>query len=88
MAALSSGESHLHWGSVSAANLGAIAEGADLVFIAGFVNRLTGMFVANPKITGPEELKGKRIGVNSLSGGGWIFTVLTLDLLGDRARTG
>jgi NitT/TauT family transport system substrate-binding protein len=82
MTALSSGESHFHWGSVSAANLGAISEGAELVFVAGFVNRLTGMFVANPRITKPEELKGKSIGVNSLSGGGWIFTVLTLDYWG------
>src|ERR1043166_4304 len=39
MAALSSGETQFHGGSVSAANLGAIAEGADLVFVAGFVNR-------------------------------------------------
>src|SRR6266550_2840787 len=82
MAALSSGESFMHWGSVSGANLGAIAEGADLVFVAGFINRLTGMFVANPKISSPMELKGKSIGVNSLSGGGWIFTMLTLDYWG------
>jgi NitT/TauT family transport system substrate-binding protein len=82
MAALSSGETQFHWGSVSAANLGAISEGADLVFVAGFVNRLTGMFVANPKISSPMELKGKSIGVNSLSGGGWIFTMLTLDYWG------
>jgi hypothetical protein len=33
MAALISGESLMHWDSVSAANLGAIAEGADLVAI-------------------------------------------------------
>ncbi len=79
MAALSSGETQLHWGSVSAANLGAIAEGAELVFVAGFINRLTGMFMANPKITSPMELKGKSVGVNSLSGGGWIFSMLTLD---------
>ena len=79
MAALSSGETQFHWGSVSGANLGAIAEGADLVFVAGFINRLMGMFVANPKIKSPAELKGKYIGVNSLSGGGWIFTMLTLD---------
>jgi len=32
MSALSSGETQFHWGSVSGANLGAIAEGADLVF--------------------------------------------------------
>jgi len=79
MAALSSGESLLHWGSVSAANLGAIAEGADLVFVAGFINKLTGAFAANPKIKTPAELKSKSLGVNSLSGGTWIFTMLALD---------
>jgi NitT/TauT family transport system substrate-binding protein len=79
MSALSSGESQVHWGSVSAANLGAIAEGADLVFVAGFINKLTGTFVANPKIKSPAELRGKAVGVNSLSGGAWIFTMLTLD---------
>ena len=67
MAALSSGESLLHWGSVSAANLGAIAEGADLVFLAGFINRLTGTIAVNPKIKTPTELRGKSLGVNSLS---------------------
>ena len=80
MAALSSGESLMHWGSVSAANLGAIAEGADLVFVAGFINRLTGVFAANPKIKtpgGPERARAS--GVNSLSGGTWIFTMLALD---------
>jgi NitT/TauT family transport system substrate-binding protein len=79
MSALSSGESLLHWGSVSGANLGAIAEGADLVFVAGFINKLSGTFVANPKIKSPAELRGKSVGVNSLSGGAWIFTMLTLD---------
>src|SRR5262247_3559118 len=82
MSALSSGESQFHWGSVSGANLGAIAEGADLVFIAGFINRLTGMFMANSKIKTPADLRGKSIGVNSLSGGGWIFSMLTLDYWG------
>jgi NitT/TauT family transport system substrate-binding protein len=79
MAALSSGESFMHWGSVSGANLGAISEGADLVFVAGFINRLTGVFAANPKIRSPTDLRGKSLGVNSLSGGTWIFTMLTLD---------
>ena len=79
MAALSSGESFMHWGSVSGANLGAIAEGADVIFVAGFINRLTGVFAANPKIKSPTDLRGKSLGVNSLSGGTWIFTMLTLD---------
>src|SRR5690349_7196364 len=69
MAALASAESQFHWGSVTAANLGAIAEGADIVFIAGFINKLTGAFVVNSKIKTPQEIKGKTLGVNSLSGG-------------------
>ena len=82
MSALSSGETQFHWGSVSGANLGAIAEGADLVFIAGFINRLSGMFVANPQIKSPADLKGKSVAVNSLSGGSWIFSMLMLDYWG------
>jgi ABC-type nitrate/sulfonate/bicarbonate transport system substrate-binding protein len=82
MSALTSGDSQFHWGSVTAANLGAIAEGADFVFVAGFINKLTGAFVVNPKIRTPPELKGKALGVNSLSGGGWIFTMLALDYWG------
>lgn len=82
IAALSAGESQVHWGSVSAANIGAIAEGTDLVFLAGFINKLTGTFVVNPKIKSPAELKGKSIGVNGLSGGAWIFAMLTLDYWG------
>lgn len=82
VSALSSGETQFHWGSVSGANLGAIAEGADLVFVAGFINRLSGMFVANPQIKTPADLKGRSIAVNSLSGGGWIFSMLMLDYWG------
>ncbi len=82
MSALSSGETQFHWGSVSGANLGAIAEGADLVFVAGFINRLSGMFVVNPQIKSPADLKGKSVAVNSLSGGGWIFSMLMLDYWG------
>ena len=77
MAALSSGESLLHWGSVSAANLGAIAEGADLMFVAGFINKLTGAFAASPKIKSPAELKGRSLGVNSLSGGSVLWRRLS-----------
>ena len=82
MSALSSGETQFHWGSVSGANLGAISEGADLMFIAGFINRLSGLFLASPRVKTPVDLKGKSIGVNSLSGGGWIFSMLMLDYWG------
>ncbi|MET0500526.1 MAG: ABC transporter substrate-binding protein [Candidatus Binatia bacterium] len=82
IAALSSGESQLNWGSVSAANIGAIAEGSDLVFVAGFINKLTGNVVSSSRIKSPPDLKGKSIGINSLGGGAWIFTMLTLDYWG------
>ena len=59
MSALSSGETQFHWGSVSGANLGAIAEGADLVFIAGFINRLSGMFVVNSQIKTPQSSRAR-----------------------------
>ena len=89
MSALTGGETQFHWGSVTGANIGAIAEGADIVFIAGFINKLTGAFVVNSKIKSPQELKGKTLGVNSLSGGGWIFTMLALDHWGlDPKRDG
>lgn len=79
ISALISGESQLHWGSVTSANLGAIAAGADLVFVAGFINRLTGTLIANPRIRTPADLRGKTIGVNTLSGGGGVFTLLALE---------
>lgn len=79
VAALSSGESHLHWGSVTSANLGAIAAGADLVFVAGFINRLSGTFVTHPRINTPADLIGKTIGVTAPSGGGSVFTLLALE---------
>jgi len=79
MAALSAGESQFHVGSVTGATLGAIAEGSDAVFVAGLINRLTGTFMVNTKIKAPVDLKGKTLGVSSMSGGSWIFTMLALD---------
>jgi len=79
MAALSAGESQFHVGSVTGATLGAVAEGSDAVFVAGLINKLTGTIMVNAKIHSPSELKGKTLGVSSMSGGSWIFTMLALD---------
>src|SRR5207244_13280739 len=72
MAALAAGESQLHEGSVTGAVLGSAAEGTDLVFVAGIINKLIGNIMASPKIKSPADLKGKVIGVTSASGGSWI----------------
>ncbi len=89
MAALAAGESQLHEGSVTGAVLGSAAEGTDLVFVAGIINKLIGNIMASPKIKSPADLKGKVIGVTSASGGSWMFTTLALQYWGlDAKRDG
>src|SRR3990172_6905633 len=82
LSALSAGESQFYNGSVTGATLGSNAGGLDAVFIAGLINKLTGAFVVNPVIKTPADLKGKNIGVQSMGGGIWMFTMLTLDYWG------
>ena len=86
MAAVASGESQLHSGSATAAVLGAVAEGMDLVFVAGLINKLIGNIMATPKIKSPADLKGKPIAVTSASGGSWMFTTLALEYWGIDAK--
>ena len=89
MAALAAGESQLHEGSTTGAVLGSAAEGTDLVFVAGLINKLIGNIMATPKIKTPQDLKGKVIAVTSPSGGSWMFTTLALEYWGlDAKRDG
>ncbi len=89
MAALAGGDTQLHEGSATGAVLGSAAEGTDLVFVAGLINKLIGNIMASPKIKNPSELKGKVIGVTSASGGSWMFTTLALEYWGlDAKRDG
>jgi NitT/TauT family transport system substrate-binding protein len=89
MAAIASGETQLHEGSATGAVLGAAAEGVDLVFVAGMINKLIGNIMASPKIKSPADLKGKVIAVTSASGGSWMFTTLALEYWGlDAKRDG
>ena len=82
MAALASGETQFHVGSATGASIGAMAAGLDLVFIAGLINKLDGDFVVTPNIRTPADLKGKRIGVQSIGGGIWMFTMLAFERWG------
>jgi ABC-type nitrate/sulfonate/bicarbonate transport system substrate-binding protein len=89
MAALASGETQLHSGSATGAVLGAAAEGMDLVFVAGIINKLIGNIMASPTIKMPADLKGKVIAVTSASGGSWMFTTMALEYWGlDAKRDG
>jgi NitT/TauT family transport system substrate-binding protein len=86
MAALAGGDTQLHEGSATGAVLGSAAEGTDLVFVAGLINKLIGNIMASPKIKVPSDLKGKVIGVTSASGGSWMFTTLALEYWGIDAK--
>lgn len=78
LSSLSRGDSHLNTGSASGAILGAMAGGMDVAFVAGLVNKLTGLFLASSQVKSPADLRGKRIGVTSIGGGNWVFTMLAL----------
>ncbi len=79
VSALAANEAHFYSVSATGASLGAMAAGLDLAFIAGIVNKLDGDFVVAPKIKTPADLKGKSIGIQSIGGGVWTFTMLALD---------
>lgn len=79
MSALAAGETHFHAGSATGTSIGAMAGGLDLVYIAGLINKLDGAFMVNPSIKTPADLKGKRIGVQSIGGGVWMFSMLAFE---------
>ncbi|MSP40154.1 MAG: hypothetical protein EXR70_16830 [Deltaproteobacteria bacterium] len=77
--ALSAGESQFYFGTTSGTSLGAVVNGLDGVFVAGFINKLIGAFAVGKEIKSPGDLRGKSIGVASLGGGNWMFTMLAFD---------
>ncbi|MBI4524340.1 MAG: ABC transporter substrate-binding protein [Deltaproteobacteria bacterium] len=81
MAALASGDILLAYASPGGV-LGAVAGGMDVVFLAGVVNHADGDFVVAPNIKRGEDLRGKRVGVQSIGGGIWTFAMLALEHLG------
>lgn len=79
VSAMAANEAQFYTVSATGASLGAMAGGLDLAFIGGIVNKLDGDFVASPKVATPADLKGKLLGVQSIGGGVWTFTMLALD---------
>lgn len=79
LSALTAGDSQFYYGTTSGASLGAVLNGLDGVFVAAFINRLVGAFAVGRDIKTPADLKGKKIGVASLGGGNWMFTMLAFE---------
>lgn len=64
------------------ATLGAAVGGLDVKIIAAFSNYVQTDLVVRPEIKTPDDLKGKRIGVTSIGGTGWMSAMLGLEQVG------
>jgi NitT/TauT family transport system substrate-binding protein len=62
--------------------VGAVANGADLKVLAAFTNRVTYDLMVRPGIKTPEDLRGKKFGIQSIGGTVWMGAILALEHLG------
>ncbi len=64
------------------ATLGAAVGGLDMKIIAAFSNFVQTDLVVRPEMKTAADLKGKRIGVTSIGGTGWMSAMLALEQIG------
>ncbi len=81
VAALASGDVQMAF-TIPGSVLSAFVGGIDVAFFGGIVNRADGDFVVTPSIRRSEDLKGKKLGVQSIGGGVWSLSMLALEHLG------
>jgi NitT/TauT family transport system substrate-binding protein len=81
MAALVSGDIQIAY-TIPGSVVSAATSGLDVAFFAGIVNKADGDFIAGPSIRSAEDLRGKRIGVQSIGGGVWSMAMLAIEHLG------
>jgi NitT/TauT family transport system substrate-binding protein len=68
--------------TAGAAVLSAVAAGHDLKMLATFSSRNSYDVVTRPNIKKPEDLRGKKLAINSVGGGTWIGAMLWLEYFG------
>jgi NitT/TauT family transport system substrate-binding protein len=61
--------------------VGAVANGADLKVLSAFTNRVTYDLMVKPGIKTPEDLRGKKFGIQSIGGTVWMGAILALEHL-------
>jgi NitT/TauT family transport system substrate-binding protein len=61
---------------------GAAAQGIDVKMLSSISSRVSWKLMANPKIKNAAELHGKRLGVQSIVGSTWMYSMLALESLG------
>jgi NitT/TauT family transport system substrate-binding protein len=79
--ALTSGEVQMAY-TIPGSVLSAAASGIDAAFFASLVSRADGEFIVAPSVRAARDLKGKRLGVQSVGGGVWTLTMLAIEHLG------
>ena len=62
--------------------IGAVASGSDLKVLSALTNRVTYDLVVRPGIKSPEDLRGKKFGVQAIGGTVWMGAILALEHLG------
>jgi ABC-type nitrate/sulfonate/bicarbonate transport system substrate-binding protein len=85
IASLSTGDVHFGY-TGGTATLGAAVGGLDIKMIAAFANHVQTDLVVRPEIKTPADLRGKRIGVTSIGGTGWMSAMLGLEQIGLNAE--
>jgi len=81
MAALASGDIQIAY-TIPGSVVSAAASGMDVAFFGGIINLAEGDFMGGKNIRSPEDLKGKRLGVQSIGGGTWSNSMLAIEYLG------
>jgi len=81
IATLNSGDVQIGY-TGGTATLGAAVGGLDVKIVASFGNLVQTDLVVRPEIKTPAEMKGKRIGVTSIGGTGWMSAMLGLEQIG------
>src|SRR5512132_2761680 len=62
--------------------IGAAAQGIYLRILSSISSQLTHTLIGNPSIKNAEQLRGKRMGIQSIGGSTWMHTMLALEHLG------
>jgi NitT/TauT family transport system substrate-binding protein len=62
--------------------LGAAAQGVDVKMLTSISSRVSWKLIANPQIKTAQDLRGKRLGVQSIVGSTWMYAMLALEQLG------
>ena len=81
VASLVAGDTHVAF-TTGVSFLGAAAQGADVKMLTSISSRVSWKLMAAPQIKKAQDLRGKRIGVQSIVGSTWLNSMLALEQLG------